>query len=1241
MALALVYFLGSGQPPTSNLYFENLINGLSHNRVQTISQDGDGNLWVGTYSGLNRYNGVAFKTYEADGTEGAIPSNDVQQVLYSPEGDLWIATTNGLSRYVPSLDNFETFTTENTGENGLYSNGIHGLSFSDKRLWIATNTGVNFYEDNQFHRVKGLPQNLESEIAEVDQKGRVWVFSRSAIYYSEDNGSTFRNFTEENNLPLTRIYTMLLDANGAHWFGTNSSGLYRVEDRNGSFEVKNYAHSPRDPKSLGADNILSLFQDSKGILWVGTENAGLNAMVGEDRFLRYEADGRNGSVSSNSIWAMFEDNRNRFWVGTFHQGLNYYDPLGRKFSSVSKDSDGNGGLTHNTVSSIYSEGDEIWFSTDGGGLHIWDRSDNSWEVFTNSNSSRSIGSNAVFDVVKDTDGSYWIGTWAGGLNRFNRATGRFQKFVNDPSDPTSLPGDNSVFEMDIAENGDLWVATYYGGVALKRSGQTGFFNIGQDQGLSSNLVYAILRDSKGDIWAGTANGLNVVSFESEESFGVEKFFQTEDSTSLPANVINDVYEDNQSRIWVASKGGLSLLDRQAGTFQNFSRKEGLPSNEVQAVFQDQSGTFWVTTTKGLSRMREKEGQFEFRNYDSSDGLQGNIFVRSSWTLTEDGEIFIGGTNGFSQFTSDMVKDNPFEANTILTDLKIFNVSTKIGEGVLDQSLQYQESITLTHDQSVFTIDYIGISLTQGHKNEYAYRMIGLEENWNYVGTQTSATYTNLDPDTYTFEVMSSNNDGLWNETPTSLKVVILPPWWQTWWFRSIVILILVYGTFYIVRRRRAVIRQQQNILEEKVHLATREMERKNEDLVRQQELLQDAIGEINEILGKATQEGDFTIRISKENKEGEWLELANSLNLLFDTIMLPLLIVEEVVAGLAGGDLTGRYKERAKGQIEDLKVSMNSSMDQLSQLLQAVQQQSVNIADSTTEMQQASEEMTNTTTEITASIAEISAGSGTQLKKVDEVSSLLQFMFESSKSVDEQADSIRQKSLDGTRISEKGTENVDDLVAKISEVLELSKSALEVAADLKNKSDNISAVNRIVQDIAKQTNMLSLNAAIQAAQAGDAGRGFSVVAEEIRRLAESAQKSLAEIDGVIGSVQKGSLETTEIVEKMSKLIISNKEKSEESKESFAQMSEQYKSTLAEAQLISDSTKKQSSGLEEIVRIVEEVVIIAEEAAAGTEEIATSTSQLSAGMASYTDRSRQVKEIVDELMSRLQLFKLEE
>ena len=965
-------------------------------------------------------------------------------------------------------------------------------------------------------------------------------------------------------------------------------------------------------------------------------------MIDENHFKRYEADGQDGSVSSNSIWAMFEDNRNRFWVGTFHQGLNYHDPLGRKFSSVSKESDRNGGLTHNTVSSIYAEGDEIWLSTDGGGLHIWNKLGNQWKVYTAGSSSGRIGSNAVFDVVKDSDGSYWIGTWAGGLNRFNKSTGRFRQYLHDPDDPQSLPGDNSVFEMDIAQNGDLWIATYYGGLAMKKSGSNNFFTIAEKDGLSSNLVYAVLIDSENNIWGGTGDGLNRVSFESEDNFEVSQFFQSEDSTSLPSNVINDIYEDAKSRIWVGSKGGLSLWDRQASTFRNFSKEDGLASSEVQAIFQDQTGTFWITTNKGLSRMLEQaDGSFVFRNYDRSDGLQGNIFTRGAWAITEAGEIFIGGTNGFSQFTTDMVRDNPFEANTILTDLKIFNKSTKIGDGVLDKSIQYQDEISLMHDQSVFTIDYIGVSLTQGQKNEYAYCMIGLEEEWNYVGSQRSATYTNLDPDTYTFQVMSSNNDGLWNEEPRSLTVRILPPWWQTGWFRMMCLLVLATGAVYFVRRRRATIKAQQDKLKEKVHLATREVEKKNDDLVRQQGLLQSAIGEINEILAKATREGDFTVRISQDGKEGEWLELADSLNLLFDTVMLPLLIVEEVVAGLAGGDLTGRYKERAKGQIEALKISMNSSMDQLSQLLQAVQKQSVNIAGSTSEMQEASEEMNNTTTEITASIAEISAGSSTQLKKVDEVSSLLQFLFESSKSVDEQADAIRTKSLRGTKISEEGSANVDDLAERIGEVLKLSQQALEVAADLKSKSDNISSVNRIVQDIAKQTNMLSLNAAIQAAQAGDAGRGFSVVAEEIRRLAESAQKSLAEIDESIGNVQKGSVETTGIVEKMSKLILSNKEQSEKSRQSFLEISAQYKTTLEEAQMISDSTKKQSAGLEDIVRIVEEVVIIAEEAAAGTEEIATSTSQLSAGMANYTDRSRQVNEIVDDLMSRLQLFKLKD
>jgi two-component system sensor histidine kinase ChiS len=183
----------------------------------------------------------------------------------------------------------------------------------------------------------------------------------------------------------------------------------------------------------------------------------------------------------------------------------------------------------------------------------------------------------------------------------------------------------------------------------------------------------------------------------------------------------------------------------------------------------------------LSRFNPRTG--EIKNYDVRDGLQSNEFNRAAYAKGQNGELFFGGVNGFNAFDPARVEDNPHLPPVILSDFQIFNKPVNIGNNSpLQKSIGETEEITLSYQDYVFSFEFAALDYTIPAKNQYAYMLEGFEQNWNYVdSTRRFVTYVNLPPGVYTFKVKGSNNDGVWNEEGTSLRVNITPPPWQTWW----------------------------------------------------------------------------------------------------------------------------------------------------------------------------------------------------------------------------------------------------------------------------------------------------------------------------------------------------------------------------------------------------------------------------------------------------------------------------
>ena len=575
--------------------------------------------------------------------------------------------------------------------------------------------------------------------------------------------------------------------------------------------------------------VFSITEDSLEDLWVATSVGLYRTDRTRQEFFHYQTDPNDPRGLSNSwLTTVHKDRQDVIWVGTWGAGLDKYDRNATKFRLYQHRINDPNSLINNNVTSIVQDREGyLWFGTITDGLSRFDRTTKVFTHYQNDpNDPGSLSNDKVMSLYVDPSGVLWVGTHDGGLNRFDRKTGTFKHYQHDPDDPGSL-GHNDVRGIVETEDGTLWVATSYGGLnALDR--RTGKFRRYQhdpkDQnGLGEGIIYTLKKDAEGMLWLGLWGG-GVNKFNPQTETFTRYVHQPDNPNSLSQNEVWAIYEDSKGNLWIGTSQGLNNLDRRTGTFTRYGEKDGLASENVVAMVEEDQGVLWIGTRGGgLSRFDPRTRSF--RNYDKQDGLQGKDFYDGA-CKTDDGEIYFGGGNGVNAFYPAEIRDSTFIPPVVLTEFKLFNKPVPIGgEGsLLPQAVNETEALSLSHDQSVFSFEFAALNFRAPVKNQFAYRLDGFDHDWNVVDSRHRfATYTNLNPGEYVFRVKASNNDGVWNETGATIRVVITPPWWRTLWFRSLLAALVLGAAAGAYRLRISGMRRHTRELEGQVAERTRSL----------------------------------------------------------------------------------------------------------------------------------------------------------------------------------------------------------------------------------------------------------------------------------------------------------------------------------------------------------------------------------------------------------------------------------
>ena len=837
-----------------------LEEGLSQSSALAILQDHLGFMWIGTQDGLNKFDGYNFTVFRNDPDDPESLSNSYVRAIYEDRsGVLWIGTYGGgLNRFDRDTQQFERYQYNPENPSSLSDNQV--LSIYEDRsgeLWIGTRNGVinRFDKEKEifthYHSIPGNSNSLgagEVYVMLEDHQGTFWVGTATGLdRLDRETGKVIRFRTDQaapHGLGSDAIQALCEDRSGALWIGTSSNGLYRISPERD--RLINYINAPFEKSSLSNNTVTAIREDVSGITWVGTSD-GLNRFDPEkEGFVQYRkspTDPR--SLTNNNIMTISEDQSGGLWIGTYGGGLNRYDRQSEKFTLIQNDPDNPNSLSENAVWSIYEDRSGIfWVGTDGGGLNRYDPDVQQWRHFTNfPGVPRSLSNNSVVVIYEDHSGGFWVGTWGGGLDRFDRVTEEFFRYKYDPDDPQSI-SNNVVWSINEDRSGGLWIGTASG---LNRfDSDTGefkryFHDPNDPHSLSDNAIGPIYQDSSNVLWVATHNGLD--RYDPQIDGFVPYQNDPNNPQSISHNIVFSIHEDSEKTLWLGTwGGGLNKFNREDGTFSHYRTKDGLPNDIIYGILEDDAGNLWLSTNNGISKFNP--GSETFKNYDLGDGLQSNEFNYNAYFRNNDGLMFFGGVNGLNGFDPNQVSDNPYIPPVVLTSLTHGSQSFDLGKATEDLS-----ELTLRWPIDQIQFEFAALSFFQPNKNQYAYMLEGFDNDWNYIGTRNFGGYTNLSGGTYTLRLRGSNNDGVWSEAGSAIRITVIPPIWKTWWFQGLLALLALAAVTGGIRLRIRGVEARNLELEGLVETRTQAIQQQNYEIEqRRQEL--EALYQAGEIMSR-------------------------------------------------------------------------------------------------------------------------------------------------------------------------------------------------------------------------------------------------------------------------------------------------------------------------------------------------------------------------------------------------------
>lgn len=812
----------SPQSSFKNIHFTNIKRVTTKAAITKIVQDESGMTWIGSFgSGLHRFDGINYVSYYHDyDSSTSINGNLIYDVFIDDTQKIWVGTDSGLNFYNPSLDNFsdvslgegdqiEHYKVNNIIEDNhgflivtTYDHGILKLNKKDYGL-----CSIN-YQNPSGKEAKFVVNDLIKST-----NGDVYFGTTHGLMVLKQQEMTLRCVplvsTATGKVQETSIESLLFDQEGRLVAGTSSQGIIKSELKEGMAYSVNYPFTHK--------KVFDIIAVDHTIL-VGTENEGLYLFDNRSNKIlaHYERNEFNPkSIGSNSIWSLYADNLDRVWIGYYDAGIAVHDPLKSKFGMLQNELFDKNSLSGFAIKSmVKDQSDRLWVFV-AAGLDRYDTNTGKFNHIIDNNLKDQYGqpvSRNIEGIHIDPNGNLWLASWDNGIYVLEKGRTNFVNYTMENTNGALKTNAIRGFAEDA--EGNIWIALHLKGVQYYDPEIRSFHHFDSpsyiDSGIAREDVQVIITTKNNMIWAGTSNGLYRLDPSQKDTNGIQV---TKMDNKMPKaaknhpNVrrINTLYESAQGILWVGTKGsGLLMHDPDSDQLKFANQQFQLDDNTISAIIEDDNGFLWLAGSQGIYKIDTKNGINT--QYTMADGLLTDNFYKSSVEKDGKGVLYFGSDKGINFIDPKRIVENKIPPKLCFTNLKLAGktILPDSKEHILTKTINQTDTVQLEHDQSVFTIEYMGIGHTWPENHAYAYMLEGLDKNWNHVDNNRSATYTNLAAGEYTFKLKSANNDGYWTQRPLAMTIIKHPPWWRSkiaYVLYGLLIFIIVYGVIVFYKRR--------------------------------------------------------------------------------------------------------------------------------------------------------------------------------------------------------------------------------------------------------------------------------------------------------------------------------------------------------------------------------------------------------------------------------------------------------
>jgi ligand-binding sensor domain-containing protein len=803
----------AGSQPNDRYFFRHLTkeDGLIHNNVFDISQDKKGFIWIATGNGLQRYDGYRFHNYRdvlndpsvSYPRAGIICEDGSQNVFWINKGNITekVEPESGkITYYSPGeiRKQPEFAATSYRGANGIncFLNpkaifyqlpGIGGVSmlFGNQR---ATNHWSGFFSTN---RATG----------ETWQAGSVKGISlfdpvTKRIYSALDD--TLRHpllkaLRRKFGKKQFSARELMLDSHNNLWISSWGNSFFKYDAA--TRRLTRYSL----PKFRG---VSCFYEDDHQVIWVGTERAGLlrydPAADGFRAVLADDADKVNNLMDYN-FNRIVQDREQNIWLAS-DKGIVIFNPYRQFFRSIHHDESNKASLPKYEVDGmIQTRNGEILVGSWGGGITVYD---SAWTFKRNIPLHGPPEYNFVWCFMQNDDGAIWAGCQHGYLHIYDPVSG-IVKTLRPPET------DNFTIRCMAKDHaGNIWMGLHNGKIVEWNKGERKFVGYNdsypeKDRDFPS--VNFIFFDGKGRCWVSTEKGLKKFDPVSRR-YVAEYLPDTRRPGQITALAPKGIAQWNDSTLLIGTLyGGMDLFNPESGVFEPVPIRDSLLYNNIFAVKKDAAGYCWFTTDYGLCRFKLKDGKIT--RYNIGTGMINSAFNAVQFDTLKNGDWVTSTATSIVVFhpSTPQIKD---PATIEITGCKIFDSIVPPG------SLTAAKPLRLAHNKNFITIEFARLRFSDLHQNNYYYRLKGVNDEWINAGTRAFATYTNLPPGSYQFEVKADDGDGGGMTPATSFEIVVTPPFWKTWWFLSLAAITVAYVLYRLISWRIEVLR-----INEKLSLA--------------------------------------------------------------------------------------------------------------------------------------------------------------------------------------------------------------------------------------------------------------------------------------------------------------------------------------------------------------------------------------------------------------------------------------